>query len=53
MTPQSQGAIMSKAALQALGVMGHRTVRLPYVQATDDQVAALAAVLREAGLLKD
>lgn len=53
MSPQSQGAIMSKAALQALGVIEHRTVRLPYVEATDDQAAALTDVLRAAGLLKD
>ena len=44
---------MSKAALQALGVIEHRTVRLPYVEATDEQAAALADVLRTAGLLKD
>lgn len=53
MSPQSQGAIMSKAALQALGVMEHRTVRLPYLEATDEQAAALADVLRASGLLKD
>jgi 4-hydroxy-tetrahydrodipicolinate synthase len=53
MSPASQGAIMSKAALQALGVLEHRTVRLPYVEATDEQAAALANVLRAADLLKD
>ncbi len=53
MSPQSQGAIMSKAALQALGVIEHRTVRLPYVEATDDQAAGLADVLRTAGVLKN
>ena len=53
MTPLSQGAIMSKAALQALGVLEHRTVRLPYLEATPEQAEALAGVLRQAGLLKD
>ena len=51
MNPSSQGAIMSKAALQLLGVLGNRTVRLPYVEATDDQCADLATALRRAGLL--
>lgn len=48
----SQGAIMSKAALQLLGVLEHRTVRLPYVEATDKQVAVLATELGAAGLLQ-
>ncbi len=51
MHPASQGAIMSKAALQLLGVLAHRTVRLPYVAATDDQTRVLAEALRGAGLL--
>ncbi|MFV0460633.1 MAG: 4-hydroxy-tetrahydrodipicolinate synthase [Actinomycetales bacterium] len=41
----TQGAIMSKAGLQLLGVLGNREVRLPLVPATDDEVTALAAVL--------
>ena len=53
MHPTSQGAIMSKAALQLLGVLEHRTVRLPYIEATDEQTVALSAALRAAGLLKD
>jgi 4-hydroxy-tetrahydrodipicolinate synthase len=53
MHPSSQGAIMSKAALQLLGVLEHRTVRLPYVEASDAQTDALAAELRAAGLLAD
>lgn len=51
MSPQSQGAIMSKAALQLVGVLEQRSVRLPYLEATDAQVESLAAVLRAAGLL--
>ncbi len=51
MTPDSQGAIMSKAALQLLGVLAHRTVRLPYLEATDAQSATLATALQRAGLL--
>lgn len=53
MTPTSQGAIMSKAAMQLLGVLDNRTTRSPYVDATDEQVATLARVLRDATLLKD
>jgi 4-hydroxy-tetrahydrodipicolinate synthase len=53
MAPTSQGAIMSKAALQLLGVIDNRTTRSPYVDATDEQVATLAQVLRDAHLLKD
>ena len=51
MPPTSQGAIMSKAALQLLGVLEHRTVRSPYVEADDDQVAGLRAALEAAGFL--
>lgn len=53
MNPASQGAIMSKAALQLMGVIENRTTRSPYVDATDEQVTALAQVLRDATLLKD
>ena len=45
----TQGAIMSKAALQYLGVLTHRTMRLPQVAATDAEYDALAAVLDTAG----
>ncbi len=41
----TQGAIMSKAGLQLLGVLANRTMRSPLVDATDDQVQALASVL--------
>jgi 4-hydroxy-tetrahydrodipicolinate synthase len=51
MPPTSQGAIMSKAALQLLGVLEHRTVRSPYVEADDDQVAGLRTVLESTGFL--
>ncbi|MFD1827477.1 MULTISPECIES: 4-hydroxy-tetrahydrodipicolinate synthase [Mumia] len=53
MSPTSQGAIMAKAAMQLLGVIQNRTTRSPYVDATDEQVATLAQVLRDATLLKD
>jgi 4-hydroxy-tetrahydrodipicolinate synthase len=48
---RTQGAIMAKAALQLLGVIEHRTVRLPLVEATDDQVAQLRDDLSTTGLL--
>jgi 4-hydroxy-tetrahydrodipicolinate synthase len=48
---RTQGAIMAKAALQLAGVLPHRTLRLPLVAATDDQVALLRADLEEANLL--
>jgi 4-hydroxy-tetrahydrodipicolinate synthase len=41
----TQGVIMVKAGLQAQGVLAHRTVRLPLVEATDDEVAAVTAAL--------
>jgi len=47
---RTQGAIMAKAALQLLGVLAHRTMRLPLVEATDDQVELLRAELALAGL---
>jgi len=47
---RTQGAIMAKAALQLLGVLPHRTMRLPLVEATDDQVELLRADLALAGL---
>lgn len=48
---RTQGAIMAKAALQLAGVLGERTMRLPLVAATDDEVAQLRPDLEEAGLL--
>lgn len=48
---RTQGAIMAKAGLQLQGVLRHRTMRLPLVEATDDEVAALRADLEQAGVL--
>ncbi|HSK56856.1 MAG TPA: 4-hydroxy-tetrahydrodipicolinate synthase [Jiangellales bacterium] len=50
MSPRSQGAIMAKAALHDAGLLPTRTMRLPLVQAGDDEVRDLAAALAEAGL---
>jgi 4-hydroxy-tetrahydrodipicolinate synthase len=47
---RTQGAIMVKAALQLRGVIEHRTVRPPLVDATDEQVARLREDLAAAGL---
>ncbi|AEI12560.1 MULTISPECIES: 4-hydroxy-tetrahydrodipicolinate synthase [Cellulomonas] len=44
-------AVYAKAALEALGMLPRRTVRLPYVPASDEEVAGLRGVLRTAGLL--
>jgi 4-hydroxy-tetrahydrodipicolinate synthase len=44
------GATMAKAAVQAAGVIAGRTMRLPLVSATDEQVEVLRAALAEAGL---
>lgn len=45
----TQGAIMSKAGLELLGVLANRAMRLPQVPATDEQVAALATALGLSG----
>jgi 4-hydroxy-tetrahydrodipicolinate synthase len=47
----TQGAITSKAALQLLGVLDHRTMRAPLPDATEDEVAMLRDALAAAGLL--
>ncbi|MGJ9414085.1 4-hydroxy-tetrahydrodipicolinate synthase [Aeromicrobium sp. CF4.19] len=47
----TQGAITSKAALQLLGVLDHRTTRAPLPEATDDEVAIVRDALVSAGLL--
>ncbi|ACZ30260.1 dihydrodipicolinate synthase [Xylanimonas cellulosilytica DSM 15894] len=44
-------AVMAKAAAEALGVIGGRTVRLPLVEASDDEAAAVRAGLVAAGVL--
>ena len=50
---RAPGAMMAKAAMQLLGVLPNRAMRLPLVPAGDDLVAMLAAELRSAGLLED
>ena len=47
----TQGAIMAKAALKELGVIASAAVRLPLVEATDDQVAAVRSGLEQSGLI--
>ena len=44
-------AVMTKAALQAQGVLEHRTLRLPNVAASDHEVAHLRAVLVAGGVI--
>jgi 4-hydroxy-tetrahydrodipicolinate synthase len=46
-----QGAMTAKAALQLLGVLPNRNVRLPLVPASDELVDELRSVLDKAGLL--
>ncbi|WP_246221252.1 4-hydroxy-tetrahydrodipicolinate synthase [Phytoactinopolyspora mesophila] len=48
---RTQGAIMAKAAVQALGVIPSRQMRSPLLPATDEQVEQLRADLSEAGVL--
>jgi 4-hydroxy-tetrahydrodipicolinate synthase len=48
---RTQGAIMVKAALQMLGLIDNRHVRLPLVEATPSQVEQLRADLEGAALL--
>jgi 4-hydroxy-tetrahydrodipicolinate synthase len=52
MTRTSQGAIMAKAAVQALGVIPSRTMRLPLIDATDAQVSDLRRALATIGLVQ-
>ncbi|CAN5699850.1 4-hydroxy-tetrahydrodipicolinate synthase [soil metagenome] len=47
----AQGVMTAKAAMQLLGVLPGRTVRLPLVPADDDLVAHLRDVLGRSGLL--
>ena len=44
-------AVHVKAALEVLGLIPRRTVRLPYVPASDEEVDGIRAALRAAGLL--
>jgi 4-hydroxy-tetrahydrodipicolinate synthase len=48
---RTQGAIMAKAALELLGVIGSRTTRPPLCDATAEEIELLRADLAEAGLL--
>jgi 4-hydroxy-tetrahydrodipicolinate synthase len=50
MSPQSQGAIRAKAAVQALGLITSRQTRMPLLPASDDEVAEVLAALAAAGL---
>jgi 4-hydroxy-tetrahydrodipicolinate synthase len=47
----TQGAIMAKAALKEVGVLDSTTVRLPLVEATPDQTAAVRRGLTASGLM--
>jgi 4-hydroxy-tetrahydrodipicolinate synthase len=47
---RTQGAIMAKAAAQIVGALDSRTVRLPLLEATEDQMEILRDDLREAGI---
>jgi len=44
-------AVHVKAALEVLGLLPRRTVRLPYVPASDEEVDGIRSALRAAGLL--
>ncbi|HET9861704.1 MAG TPA: 4-hydroxy-tetrahydrodipicolinate synthase [Nocardioidaceae bacterium] len=50
---KAPGAMMAKAAMQLLGVLPNRNVRLPLVPAADDLVDNLRRELTSAGLLED
>jgi len=50
---RTQGAMTAKAAMEILGVLDGRHVRLPLVPAGDDLVAEIRTVLGTAGLLED
>ncbi|MFL6155980.1 MAG: 4-hydroxy-tetrahydrodipicolinate synthase [Marmoricola sp.] len=47
------GVMTAKAALQLMGVLDNRTVRLPLVEADDDQVGLVHEALAKAGLLPE
>jgi 4-hydroxy-tetrahydrodipicolinate synthase len=50
---RAQGAMTAKAALEVLGVLPGRHVRLPLVPAGDDLVAEIRTVLTSAGMLEE
>ena len=47
----TQGAIMAKAALKEIGVLDSAAVRLPLVEATPEQAAAVRGALDTSGLM--
>jgi len=49
--PELPWAVAAKAAVQVLGVIEHRSVRLPLVEADDEQVARLSKILDDAGIV--
>lgn len=51
MMTTTQGAMTSKAVLQILGVLDHRTTRAPLPESTDAEVARLRDALSVAGIL--
>ncbi len=53
MMHKAPGAVMAKAAMQLLGVLPNRNVRLPLVPADDDLVDQLRTELLRADLLKE
>ena len=48
---RTQGVIAVKAALELMGLLPNRSVRLPLVPATEDQVSAIRADLQQIGIL--
>jgi 4-hydroxy-tetrahydrodipicolinate synthase len=48
---RAPGAMMAKAAMQLMGVLDNRNMRLPLVPASDDLVESLRTELVDAGLL--
>lgn len=49
----TQGAITAKAVLQMLGVLSHRTTRLPLPEASDAEVADLREAMKASRLLAE
>jgi len=50
--PELPWAVAAKAAAQLLGLIDNRTVRLPLVEATEEQVQQLAGILQATGALR-
>lgn len=50
--PELPWAVAAKAAAQLLGLIDNRTVRLPLVEATEEQVQHLAGILQATGALR-